>query len=230
MQGKSEFKAKMANNVSVKCVGVCRKVKITVCSIKVAVDMYVIPSKGEGYPIILGRPWLIAMNARQDWEKGTLVLKPPGQKSGEVIVYNMKEGRQECLEEETSEGSESSMETSSSESESASQSSSEGDSSVEVCGVTLGKPSREGDESSQKNLRDEDLEKMLAKDLSAVEKEDFKVMLRKHPSLFISDYDEITGVTAVQHQINLKPNQKPVAQKLRRLGKVQQEEIGRAHV
>ena len=80
VQGKSEFKAKMANNVSVKCVGVCRGVKITVCGIKVAVDMYVIPAKGEGYPIILGRPWLIAMNARQDWEKGTLVLRPPGEK------------------------------------------------------------------------------------------------------------------------------------------------------
>ena len=55
---------------------------------------------------------------------------------------------------------------------------------------------------------------MLAKDLSVEEKEDFKVMLRRYPSLFISDYGEITGVTAVQHQINLKPNQKPVAQKL----------------
>ena len=89
----------MANNVSaVKCVGVCRKVKITVCAIKVAVDLYVISAKGEGYPIILGRPWLVAMNARQDWEKGTLILMPPGQRPGEVIVYNMKEGRQECLE------------------------------------------------------------------------------------------------------------------------------------
>ena len=87
VQSKSEFRAKMANNVSVNCVGVCRKVKITVCTIKVAVDMYVIPAKGEGYPIILGRPWLIAMNARQDWKKGTLILKPPGQKPGEVIVY-----------------------------------------------------------------------------------------------------------------------------------------------
>ena len=74
VQGKSEFKAKMADNVSVKCVGVCsRRVKITVCAIKVAVDMYMLPAKGEGYPIILGRPWLIAMNARQDWEKGTLM-------------------------------------------------------------------------------------------------------------------------------------------------------------
>ena len=76
--GKSKFKAKMANNVSVKCVGVCRRVKITVFAIKVSIDMYVIPALGEGYPIILGRPWLIAMNARQDWEKGTLILKPPG--------------------------------------------------------------------------------------------------------------------------------------------------------
>ena len=109
MKGKSEFKAKMANNVSIKCVGVYRRIKITVCGIKVAVDMYVIPTQGEGYPIILGRPWLIAMNARQDWEKGTLVLKPPGQKPGEVIVYNMKSGRQQCLEVETSEESESSF-------------------------------------------------------------------------------------------------------------------------
>ena len=64
VHGKSKFKAKMANNVLVKCVGVCRSIKVTVCGIKVAVDMYVIPAKGEGYPIILGRPWLIAMNAR----------------------------------------------------------------------------------------------------------------------------------------------------------------------
>ena len=93
VHGMSEFKAKMANNLSVKCVGVCKGIKVTICGIKVAVDMYVIPEKGEGYPFILGRPWLIAMNARQDWEKDTLVLKPPGQRPGEVIVYNIKEGK-----------------------------------------------------------------------------------------------------------------------------------------
>ena len=91
----------MANNVSVKCVGVCKAIKVTVYGIKVAVDMYVIPAKGEGYPIILGRPWLIAMNARQNWEKGTLILNPPGRNSGRAIVYNLKEGTQESLEEET---------------------------------------------------------------------------------------------------------------------------------
>ena len=39
VHGKSEFKAKMANNVSIKCVGVCKGIKVTVCGIKVMVDM-----------------------------------------------------------------------------------------------------------------------------------------------------------------------------------------------
>ena len=83
----------MAYNVSVKCVGVYKGIRFTVCGVKVATNMYVIQARGEGYPIILGRPWLIGMNARKDWEKGTLVLKPPRQKLGKVIVYNMQEGK-----------------------------------------------------------------------------------------------------------------------------------------
>ena len=106
-----------------------------VCGIEVAADMYVIPAKGEGYTIILGRPWLIAMNARQDWEKGTQILNPPGQNLGRAIVYNLKEGTQESLEVETLEESESSLSGSSSTDEEIS--SSEHDSSLEVCGVTL---------------------------------------------------------------------------------------------
>ena len=92
VHGKSEFKAKMANNMSVKCVGFCKAIKVTVCGIKVDVDMYVITAQGEGFPIILGRPWLIAMNTRQDWEKSTLILNPPSQSLGKAIVYNLKEG------------------------------------------------------------------------------------------------------------------------------------------
>ena len=80
------------------------------------------------------------MNARQDWEKGTLVLKPPGQRPREVIVYSMKEGKQECLEVETSKESKSSTNSPTSASESASQSSSECDSSLEVCGVMIKDP------------------------------------------------------------------------------------------
>ena len=121
---------------------------------------------------------------------------------------------------ETLEESESSFGSTSSTGEETSQDSSKCDSSLKVYGITLKGSNENGGESSQKRLNDEDLEKMLAKDLSAEEKEDFKTMLRKYPSLFISDYGEITGVTAVQHQINLKPNQKPMAQKLRQLGKI----------
>ena len=50
-------------------------------------------------------------------------------------------------------------------------------------------------------------------------------MLKKHPSLFISHYSKILGVTVVQHQINFKPNMKPVAQRLQRLGNIQQEAL-----
>ena len=70
VKGKYELKAKMAKNVLVKCFGVCKGIQVTMCGIKVAKDMYVILAKGEGYPIILGRPWLIAMNARQIGRRG----------------------------------------------------------------------------------------------------------------------------------------------------------------
>ena len=38
----------MANSVSLKCVGVCKNVKIIVCGVKVAVDMYVCHPRGRG--------------------------------------------------------------------------------------------------------------------------------------------------------------------------------------
>ena len=95
VSGPSTYKAKLANNVTVKCLGVVHDVKVKVCGVEVANDMYVMPSKGEGYPIILCRPWLIAMQAKQDWEKGLIVLNPQSKKGEKMkkIVYNMKEGR-----------------------------------------------------------------------------------------------------------------------------------------
>ena len=118
------------------------------------------------------------------------------------------------MEVETSKRSEFSSSSSSFVDGETSPSSSEYNSPLEVCGVTLREPSECAGGCSRKELKDEDLEKMIAKDLLAEERESFKVMLRKHPSLFISDYSEISGVTTVQHQINLKPNMKPVAQRL----------------
>ena len=60
----------------------------------------------------------------------------------------MKSGRQECLEVETSKKSESSQGSSSYESEDTNWDSSECDSSLEVCGITLKEPSKDGGESS----------------------------------------------------------------------------------
>ena len=76
------------------------------------------------------------MNARQDWEKGTLVLKPQGKgdRPGQVIVYNMREGKQESLELETSEDESSKEDSSSTAEGSSDESVSEYDSSLEVCG------------------------------------------------------------------------------------------------
>ena len=92
-----------------------------------------------------------------------------------------------------------------------------------MCGIVLKESTSIEDESTRRELSEEELESML--DLSDGEKEEFKVMLRKHSHLFISNYREILGVTVVEHHINLKPNCKPVAQKLRRLGTVQQQAL-----
>ena len=99
---------------------------------------------------------------------------------------------------------------------------SESGSSLEVCGVVLKESTSNGGEDTKGELKDEDLEKMLSQDLSIEERDKFKAMLRRHSPLFISDYCEISGVTVVEHHINLKANSNSMAQKLRRLGTVQQ--------
>ena len=114
-------------------------------------------------------------------------------------MYNMKEGKQESLELETSKD-ESSMEDSSSMAEdtsSDSRSESESDSSLEVCVIVLKQSTSSDGESTSGELKDEERENMLAKDLSDGEKEEFKVMLRKHSHLFISNYREISHLFVI---------------------------------
>ncbi|MCO5607437.1 hypothetical protein L7F22_061633 [Adiantum nelumboides] len=212
VSGPSGFKG---NDVSVKYVGV-----VTVCGIQFGVDMYVLPARGEGYPIILGRPWLIAMNARQDWESRTLLLKPPRKegKSIQTIVYNVKEGRKESLELETSKD-EWSTENSSSTAEvtsTVSDSESEKSSLLEAMGVVLTRPTTQDGGSIKETLSDEEIEDMLSTDLSKEERKEFEVMLQKHSPLFILDNKQIKGVTMVEHQINLKPESRPIAHRLRK--------------
>ncbi|MCO5574034.1 hypothetical protein L7F22_027812 [Adiantum nelumboides] len=197
VSGPSGFKG---NDVSVKYVGV-----VIVCGIQFGVDMYVLPARGEGYPIILGRPWLIAMNARQDWKSRTLLLKPPRKegKSIQTIVYNVKEGRKESSELETSED-EWSTEDSSSTAEvmsSVSDSESEKASLFEAMGVVLTRPTTQDGGSIKETLSDEKIEDMLSTDLSKEERKEFEVMLQKHSPLFILDYKQIKGVTMHKDEV-----------------------------
>ncbi|MCO5560544.1 hypothetical protein L7F22_014159 [Adiantum nelumboides] len=69
------------------------------------------------------------------------------------------------------------------------------------------------------------LAKMLAKDLTQEERQAYLAMLEGRPKLFIDGYDQITGVSVVQHHINLKDGAKPVVQRLRRLGVIQQDAL-----
>ncbi|MCO5556434.1 hypothetical protein L7F22_009983 [Adiantum nelumboides] len=74
-------------------------------------------------------------------------------------------------------------------------------------------------------MLEERLRKMLAKDLTKEEEEDYINMLKWYPHLFITDYSMIKGVDVIQGHIDLKLDAKLVAQKLRRLGMVQQEAL-----
>lgn len=49
VSGPSTFRKKLANNVTVKCLGVIHDVNMKVCGIEVAMDTYVMRVKGDGH-------------------------------------------------------------------------------------------------------------------------------------------------------------------------------------
>ncbi|MCO5607243.1 hypothetical protein L7F22_061436 [Adiantum nelumboides] len=217
-------KAKMANNSKVKCLGVINALKIKVCEIEVEVDVYVMPTRGEGYPIILGRPWLMAMQARQDWGTGMLELQPhKGAQKSKAIHIDLRGGKHESLDLETSVDEFSSSDYSTSEEESTIIDESDS-SQAEIMGVVLTNPTMVSS-INVPQVEEGKLAKMLAKDLTQEERQAYLAMLEGYPRLFIDGYDQITGVFVVQHHINLKDGAKPVVQRLRRLGVIQQDAL-----
>ncbi|MCO5603194.1 hypothetical protein L7F22_057341 [Adiantum nelumboides] len=218
----SDCHAKLANNSKVKCLGIIKDVHITVLDVSAKVDFYVMPPKGEGYPLILGRPWLMEVNADQKWGSGKLVLQ-----KGKRIVYDMKLGKQSNICFETSTDEESSDESSYGDEESYISE----ESSMEVMGLVFQQPQARGSSTEvevtvqEEPMLEEQFRNMLAKDLTKEEEEDYINMFKRYPHLFITDYSMIKGVDVIQHHIDLKPDAKPVAQKLRRLGVVQQEAL-----
>ncbi|MCO5580281.1 hypothetical protein L7F22_034147 [Adiantum nelumboides] len=219
------YKAKMANNVKVKCLGIVNGVRVKVCEVEVEVDVYVMPTKGESYPIILRRPWFMAMQARQDWGIGMPELSPHkgSGKKAKVVRYDMKIGKQGKMKFETS-ADEFSSSTCSTTIEEESTTSDESDSSgEEVMGLILTEPNKV--DPPLPRVEGSKLAKMLAKDLTKEEKQAYLTMLEDFPRLFIKGYDQITGVTVVQHHIKLKEGSKPTVQRLQRLGVIQQDAL-----
>ncbi|MCO5586477.1 hypothetical protein L7F22_040417 [Adiantum nelumboides] len=101
------------------------------------------------------------------------------------------------------------------------------ESSMELMGLVFQQAQAKGSSmevevtAQEEPMLEERLRKMLAKDLTKEEEEDYINIFKRYPHLFITDYSMIKGVDVIHH-INLKPDAKPIAQKLRRLGVVQQ--------
>ncbi|MCO5567404.1 hypothetical protein L7F22_021094 [Adiantum nelumboides] len=144
----------------------------------------------------------------------------------------MKEQRQEDIQvESTPSDTEEEFSTTASEEE-YSDITTEEDSSMEVMGIRLrlvnkeqaSQVEEEFKEQPQEN-NEEMIEGMLSKTLTQEERVEYKQMLQKFPNLFVKDYINVRGVDIVQHQIELKPESQPQAQKLRRLGVVKEEAL-----
>ena len=71
----------------------------------------------------------------------------------------------------------------------------------------------------------EKVNNMLSPTLTLEEKEEYKDMLLGFPHLFVKDYVDVRGVDAIQHHIILKPDVKPRAQRLRRLGIIKEQAL-----
>ena len=181
-------------------------------------------TKGNGYPFILGRPWLMRMRALQDWENEKLICKNGNHKK---IIFYMKGQWQEEIDGESSQGETDEDWTDDTSKEESSNSATEEESSIEVMGVRFLPKDEEtscqgleevGSQENQSVHDEEMFDAMLSKNLALEEREGFKCVLRKFPRLFAKDYTDVRGVEAIQHKIELKPGATPKAQKLQRLG------------
>ena len=97
IQNTMELGVKIADNSKVSCLRMIQSVKVDALGVSQEIDFYIMSSKGNGYPLILGHPWLIKMQAKQDWEIRELICKQEGKK----IVYDMKEKCQQELSHES---------------------------------------------------------------------------------------------------------------------------------
>ena len=57
---------RLANHRKVSCARIIKNIHVMILGIACLVDFYVIPAGDQAYPIILGRPWLMAIHAQQE--------------------------------------------------------------------------------------------------------------------------------------------------------------------
>ncbi|MCO5604218.1 hypothetical protein L7F22_058381 [Adiantum nelumboides] len=153
-----------------------------------------------------------------------LELQPhKGAKKGKAIHIDLKGGKHESLDLETSVDEFSSSDYSTSEEESTIRDESDS-SQAEIMGVVLTNPAMVSS-INVPQVEEGKLAKMLAKDLTQEERQAYLAMLEGYPRIFIDGYDQIIGVSVVQHHINLKDGAKPMVQQLRRLGVIQQDAL-----
>ncbi|MCO5582703.1 hypothetical protein L7F22_036602 [Adiantum nelumboides] len=145
-------------------------------------------------------------------------------KKTKVVRYDMKTGKQGKMKFETSADEFSSSTYSTTTKEEPTTSDESDSSGEEVIGLILTEPNKV-DPPDIPRVEESKLAKMLAKDLTKEEKQAYLTMLEDFPRLFIEGYDQITGVTVVQHHIKLKEGSKPIVQRLRCLGIIQQDAL-----
>lgn len=237
VDGVSGFRIRMANHQKVKCLGVVRGLEVEAYAVKTVCDFHVMPAGLGAYPIILGRPWLRAVSAIQDWRRGTISLY---EKNGGKKLFDMDSSKPlgRSLEDEE----ESSDEDSSTVSESDSDSTGSSEDDIDVAFLLAEEEHDDASTIAFVNGIEEDYEgpyevieelmqpkvelskkqevvaKMISTDLSTMERERYLQMLTKYPDLFITSYEEIRGFKGEDLRIELKDGMKPVRQRLRRMG------------
>ncbi len=228
-----EIRVKMANNSKAKCLGLVKNVKVEALGIKKEIDFYIVSTKGNGYPLILGRPWLMKVGALQDWETGKLICKNKDKKK---VIYNMKEQQQEGIHDESTESDSQEEWSEHSSDDETGSSTTEEESSIEVMGIRFTTTQEQGREISQglEELGDQEtivtqkeemIDGMLSPTLTHEEKKEYTTMLSSFPNLFVKDYSAVRGVDVIEHHISLKSEVKPKAQKLRRLGTIKEQAL-----
>ena len=234
--GVSGFRIRLANHQKVKCLGVVRDLEVEAYAVKTVVDFHVMPAGLGAYPIILGRPWLRAVSAVQDWRRGTISVHG---KTGDKKLFDMDSRKP--LSESSEDEEYSSDEESSTVSEVDSDTTSS-DENADVAFLLVDTEIKEAgvlalvDEAEKESMgpykvieglmqpkveaskKQELVTKMINLDLLVGEKEIFLKMLSTYPNLFITSYEEIRGFKGEDLRIELKDGAKPVRQRLRRMG------------